>query len=71
MLTLRSRVCGQWMLSSITIISSRKKKSLIKKVSFLARFDYMGNNSDELDEDGIDYIITDHERKRVYWRFDV
>ncbi|ADY34838.1 phosphate-selective porin O and P [Phocaeicola salanitronis DSM 18170] len=43
----------------------KKEKSLIKKVSFLARFDYMGNNSDELDEDGIDYIITDYERKRI------
>jgi hypothetical protein len=43
----------------------KKEKSLIKKVSFLARFDYMGDNSDELDENGIDYVITDHERKRV------
>ena len=31
----------------------RKKKSLFKKVSLLARFDYMGNNSDgTLDEQG-------------------
>ena len=43
----------------------KREESLIKKVSFLARFDYMGNNSDELDEDGIDYVITDYERKRV------
>lgn len=43
----------------------KKEKSLIKKVSFLARFDYMGDNSDELDENGIDYVITDYERKRV------
>lgn len=43
----------------------KKGKSLIKKVSFLARFDYMGNNSDELDENAIDYIITDYERKRI------
>ena len=42
-----------------------KEKSLIKKVSFLARFDYMGNNRDEVVEDGFDYIITDYERKRI------
>ena len=43
----------------------KKKKSLFKKVSFLARFDYMGNNSDgTLDEQG-EFLITDYERKRI------
>lgn len=43
----------------------RKKKSLFKKVSLLARFDYMGNNSDgTLDEQG-EFLITDYERKRI------
>ena len=43
----------------------KKKRNLFKKISFLARFDYMGNNSDKLDENETDYIITDHERKRI------
>ena len=43
----------------------RKKKSLFKKVSLLARFDYMGNNSDgTLDGQG-EFLITDYERKRI------
>lgn len=43
----------------------RKKKSLFKKVSFLARFDYMGDNSDgSLDGQG-EFLITDYERKRI------
>ena len=43
----------------------RKKKNLFKKVSLLARFDYMGNNSDgTLDEQG-EFLITDYERKRI------
>lgn len=43
----------------------RKKSSLVKKVSFLARFDYMGNNSDgTLDGQG-EFLITDYERQRI------
>ncbi len=43
----------------------RMKKPLVKKVSFLARFDYMGNNNDgKTDENGGLYI-TDHERHRL------
>ena len=43
----------------------QKKKFPFKKISFLARFDYMGDHSDgTLNEDGQMYI-TDYERKRV------
>ena len=43
----------------------RNRKFLFKKVSFLARFDYMGNNSDgATDEDGR-LRVADHERHRV------
>ena len=43
----------------------RKKKSLFKKVSLLARFDYMGDNSDgTLDGQG-EFLVTDYERKRI------
>lgn len=43
----------------------QKRKPLFKKVSLLARFDYMGNNNDgSLDSDGKLYI-TDHERHRL------
>ena len=42
-----------------------KKKSLFKKVSLLARFDYMGDNSDgTLDGQG-EFLVTDYERKRI------
>ena len=42
----------------------KKEKSLIKKVSFLARYDSMGDNCDgSVDEDGNMYI-TDYARKR-------
>ena len=42
----------------------KKQKSIFKKVSFLARFDYMGNNNDgKMDENGV-LCITDHERHR-------
>lgn len=43
----------------------QKKKFPFKKISFLARFDYMGDHSDgTLNEDGNLYI-TDYERKRI------
>lgn len=43
----------------------RKKKSLFKKVSLLARYDYMGDNSDgTLDGQG-EFLVTDYERKRI------
>lgn len=45
-------------------IPVRRSKSIIKKVSLLSRFDYMGDNSDgEPDADG-KISITDHARKR-------
>ena len=43
----------------------QKKKFPFKKISFLARFDYMGDHSDgTLNEDG-QMSLTDYERKRV------
>ena len=43
----------------------RKPKWLFKKVSFLARFDYMGNNSDGRTDEAGNIYVTDHERHRL------
>lgn len=42
----------------------KKPKSMFKKVSFLGRFDYMGNNNDGKTDDNGALYITDHERHR-------
>ena len=45
-------------------IKVQSKKSIIKVVSLLSRFDYMGNNCDgSVDDDG-EYYTTDHSRHR-------
>lgn len=43
----------------------RKQSYLFKKVSFLARFDYMGNNSDGSVDEAGRLSVTDHERHRL------
>ncbi len=43
----------------------RKKKCLFKKVSLLARFDYMGDNSDGTLDENNELYITDYQRKRI------
>lgn len=44
----------------------KKPKSLVKKISFLARFDYMGDSSTgESDPDTGKLYITDYQRKRI------
>lgn len=43
----------------------KKRKRMLKKISLLARFDYMGDNNDgKTDTDGVLYV-TDHERHRL------
>lgn len=43
----------------------QKKKFPFKKISFLARFDYMGDHSDGTPNEDGNLYITDYERKRI------
>lgn len=43
----------------------RKQDMLFKKMSILARFDYMGNNSEGIPDENGKLLIDDHERKRI------
>ena len=43
----------------------RNQKMLFKKMSILARFDYMGNNSEGVPDENGQLVIDDHERKRI------